>query len=60
MKEETLRGILHDWEYMLPIYEESLRNSTTVANIEHYKHMVEFSKRQIQETEEALQQFKTA
>lgn len=60
MNEATLKEIIHDWKQMLPIYEEALRNSTTLANKEHYHHMIEFSKRRIQESEEALQQLKSA
>lgn len=60
MDESALKEIIHDWNQMLPIYEEALSNSTTASSIAHYEHMVEFAKRRIKESEDALHQLKSA
>lgn len=59
-KQEILRSQLEDWQHWLPIYEQQLYDSRSVANKEHYQHMVDFSRERIQALEAELLQLKSA
>lgn len=55
-----LRSQIEDWKSWLPIYEDGLNNSSTLASREYYKDMVEHCNKRIAELEEQLQQLKSA
>lgn len=56
----NIRSQIEDWKSWRPIYESNLHNSTTLANREYYKDMVEHCDKRIAELEDKLHKLKTA